>query len=105
MNTVKQIETGRRFDEKASLLINDMLEKCMRTEEGRFMLIHLAEAAGYREKTFTGNSRTFYNEGKRSVGIGIIESMRKISFSLYQQAEAEYEAKLEEVKRYAEGEK
>lgn len=102
MDQFRQLEINKRFDKKAAELTREKLEKCMESEEGRFMLIHLAELSGYRGETFTGNSKTFFNEGKRSIGIWIMETMRKISFPLYQKAEAEYESHLNSIKHYAE---
>ena len=86
------------FDETAGKIVKDEIDKIMQTPEGRFVLMHLVELTGYRENTFTKDSRTFYNEGRRSIGIWIMETMTAASLELRQQAEREYADKVAEVK-------
>lgn len=44
-------------------------KKIMATKEGRWFYIRILQLTGYEAKSFTGNSQTFYNEGRRAVGI------------------------------------
>jgi hypothetical protein len=90
--------SGTIFDETAGKVVKDEFDKIMQTPEGRFVLMHLVELTGYRENTFTRDSRTFYNEGRRSIGIWIMETMTAASLKLRQQAEREYAEKVAEVK-------
>ena len=52
-------------------LEKDDLKKILVTPEGLRFLWRLLEIAGIYQTTFTGNSTSFYNEGKRSVGLQI----------------------------------
>ncbi len=90
--------SGTIFDETAGKVVKDEFDKIMQTPEGRFVLMHLVELTGYRENIFTRDSRTFYNEGRRSIGIWIMETMTAASLELRQQAEREYAEKVAEVK-------
>lgn len=39
--------------------------------DGKLLLFRLIEETGVFASSFTGNSTTFYNEGRRSVGLGL----------------------------------
>lgn len=41
---------------------------------GKRVLSDLLESCGVFETSFTGNSRTFYNEGKREIGIILLHN-------------------------------
>lgn len=63
------------------------------TETGRWFITRLLDATGIHAKSFTGNSETFYREGKRAIGIYVlqqIESLGMDGLRLKQQAEIEY---------------
>ena len=64
----------------------------LHSEEGRWFLARLMKAEGLNASAFTGNSATFYNEGRRAVVIGIrdkIEALGKSELSLLHEAELE----------------
>ena len=94
--------SGAVFDKTAGKVVQDEFDEVMQTPAGRFVLMHLIELTGYRENTFTKDSRTFFNEGKRFIGIWIMETMTAASLELRQQAEREYAAKVSEVKEITE---
>ena len=52
-------------------LEKDDLKKILGTPEGLRFLWRLLEIAGIYRTTFTGNSNSFFNEGRRSVGLEI----------------------------------
>ena len=88
-------EQARR--DKEALL--DMLG----SESGRWFLMRMLDVTKVNSMCFTGNSKTFYNEGRRDVGLGIIKSILALGLQgieLKQQAEmeyAEFQLKLQEL--------
>lgn len=73
------------------------------SESGRWFLMRMLDATKVNSMCFTGNSKTFYNEGRRDVGLGIIKSILALGLQgieLKQQAEmeyAEFQLKLQEL--------
>ena len=45
------------------------------SESGRWFLMRMLDVTKVNSMCFTGNSKTFYNEGRRDVGLGIIKSI------------------------------
>lgn len=72
----------------------DALLKIMQIPEGRWLIMQLLDWSMYKGAAFTGNSQTFYNEGKRAMGIYLDQAMKQAlgieHFDLIQQAEKEY---------------
>lgn len=75
----------------------------MGSESGRWFLMRMLDVTKVNSMCFTGNSKTFYNEGRRDVGLGIIKSILALGLQgieLKQQAEmeyAEFQLKLQEL--------
>lgn len=73
------------------------------SESGRWFLMRMLDVTKVNSMCFTGNSKTFYNEGRRDVGSGIIKSILALGLQgieLKQQAEmeyAEFQLKLQEL--------
>lgn len=73
------------------------------SESGRWFLMRMLDATKVNSMCFTGNSKTFYNEGRRDVGLGIIKNILALGLQgieLKQQAEmeyAEFQLKLQEL--------
>ena len=73
------------------------------SESGRWFLMRMLDLTKVNSMCFTGNSKTFYNEGRRDVGLGIIKSILALGLQgieLKQQAEmeyAEFQLKLQEL--------
>lgn len=73
------------------------------SESGRWFLMRMLDVTKVNAMCFTGNSKTFYNEGRRDVGLGIIKSILALGLQgieLKQQAEmeyAEFQLKLQEL--------
>lgn len=73
------------------------------SESGRWFLMRMLDVTRVNSMCFTGNSKTFYNEGRRDVGLGIIKSILALGLQgieLKQQAEmeyAEFQLKLQEL--------
>ena len=70
------------------------LAAVLATEEGRWLLERLLDTAAYRANVFTGNSFTYYNEGRRSVGVDInnkiVQLLGMQGVNLRQKAEREH---------------
>lgn len=76
----------RRRDEEA---LRDLLGN----ESGRWFLMRLMDFTKVNQSCFTGNSHTFFNEGKREVGLEIMRMMAGLGIEgvkLKQTAELEY---------------
>lgn len=73
------------------------------SESGRWFLMRMLDVTKVNSMCFAGNSKTFYNEGRRDVGLGIIKSILALGLQgieLKQQAEmeyAEFQLKLQEL--------
>lgn len=55
------------------LLLN--AKAVMETTAGRRLLWHILDICGIYAPSFTGNSQTYFNEGRRSVGIHLLGLM------------------------------
>ncbi len=81
----------------------ESLVEILNSESGRWFLMRLLDATKVNAVCFTGNSKTFYNEGRRDVGLGVIKSISALGLEgirLKQQAEmeyAEFQLKLQEL--------
>ncbi len=75
-------------------------QKILETKEGRWLFERLLEKTAYRANVFTGNSWTYYNEGRRSIGVEIDQWIADLlgmqGVELRQQAEREHIAFREE---------
>lgn len=48
------------------------------SEEGRWFIARLLKNEGLNTSAFTGNSATFYNEGRRSVAVDIYQNIKRL---------------------------
>lgn len=55
----------------------------LKTRAGRDFIWHTLSLTNLYGDIFTGNSTTFYNEGKRSIGIQILELLEDVSKTAY----------------------
>ena len=58
-------------------------QRVLATPEGRRVLWELMEFCGVYTESFTGNSQTFYNEGRRAVGLKVINDILDVDPGLY----------------------
>lgn len=63
--------------------------KVMATREGRHVLWKLLEFTGPMRDGFTGNSTSFYNQGKQATGKFLYGEMDRLCFDLYVEARTE----------------
>ena len=76
----------RRLDQSALLSL-------LKNKEGRWFLMRMLDATGINSNSFTGNSTTFFNEGKRQVGLELLSRISELGINavkLKQKAELEY---------------
>ena len=69
------------------------LMSLLKNKEGRWFLMRLLDATGINANSFTGNSHTFFNEGKRQVGLELLARIQELGIDavkLKQKAELEY---------------
>ena len=80
------LEEIHRLDQNA-------LKSILKSTEGRWFLMRLLDATGVNSNSFTGNTTTFFNEGKRQVGLELLARIQEIGLDavkLKQKAELEY---------------
>jgi len=73
----------------------DALNHVLSTELGRWFFCRLLDNTDILKRSFTGNSETFFNEGKRSVGLKYMQMLGAIGDGVegvlkYHQAQLEY---------------
>ena len=54
------------------------LETLLKSEEGRWFIARLMKNEGLTTSAFTGNSATFFNEGRRSVVVDIYQNIKRL---------------------------
>lgn len=57
----------------------------MSHKQGRRIVWRILEKAGVYRQTFTGNSETFFLEGKRSIGLFVLAEVHEVSADAYVQ--------------------
>ena len=55
----------------------DAYKKVFNTPEGRVILKDIFQKAGMWFTTFTGNSQTYFNEGKRELGLYVLKRVTR----------------------------
>lgn len=73
----------------------DALNHVLSTELGRWFFCRLLDRTNILKQSFTGNSETFFNEGKRKVGLTYMNDLASIGDGVegvmkYHQAQLEY---------------
>lgn len=73
----------------------DALNHVLSTELGRWFFCRLLDRTDILKQSFTGNSETFFNEGKRKVGLVYMNMLGQIGDGIdgvkkYHQAQLEY---------------
>lgn len=81
-----QMQELHRLDQKS-------LRAILKTKDGRWFLMRMLDSTGVNSNSFTGNSHTFFNEGKRQAGLELLARIQELGLEgvkLKQQAELEY---------------
>lgn len=67
--------------------MNKELERALlfilQTEQGRMYLSEVLDFCGLYQTSFTGNSETYFKEGKRNVALKIMADMAKVDPNSY----------------------
>lgn len=77
----------------------------LNSTEGRWFLMRLLDLCNVNASCFTGNSHTFYNEGKREIGLQVMRMVAALGLegvTLKQRAELEYIEHQQKMKNLAE---
>jgi len=81
----KQVkEAGRKVERKREKELND-LRRILSEDFGRRFIWRYLELCGVFKSSFTGNSETFFNEGKRVVGLTMIKDINDANPEAYLQ--------------------
>lgn len=67
-----------RTEQRAERDLLKALELAMAVPASRVLVRWILEQCGLFEPSFTGNSETFYKEGRRSIGLEIIAALNKV---------------------------
>ena len=89
----KQAKIQKLLMQEIHRLDQNSLTSILKNKEGRWFLMRLLDATGVNSSSFTGNSTTFFNEGKRQVGLELLARIQELGFDavkLKQKAELEY---------------
>lgn len=65
----RQVLTQKQREKRDQLLLENGERYVMSDARGRYFIRWLLAECGMYRQSFTGNSETFFNEGKRAVGI------------------------------------
>lgn len=68
----------------------EQMKAVLATKEGRDVIWRILEQTGLYKDAFTGNSSTFYNEGKRAIGLYLIEEMLSADAEAYVKLQMEH---------------
>jgi len=63
--------------------IKHAMREVMKTTSGRTLMWEILDLCGLYSQVFTGNSQTFYLEGKRSIGLSILQIMQDTDRKMY----------------------
>lgn len=101
MRAITDVAEDRRAKMLSQFFLQEMMRRdadalrfILKHKEGRWFLQRLLEQTMVTGEVFTGNSTTFYNEGKRHMGITLLENIRSLgkeAILLRQKGELEYE--------------
>lgn len=100
IDTSKQDTIKKKDDSKRRRELND-IRKVLSSAEGRRLYWKILSHAGLYKSSFTGNSNTFFLEGKRSEGLFWLDELMQAEPTLYAQMQAEHysEAKSEQLQQ------
>lgn len=80
----KQVEEAKKKEHNLSSQELEDLRVVLSTVEGRRYMLGLLQRCRIYKESFTGNSHTFYNEGKRNIGLKLFGDLHKGALDLYQ---------------------
>lgn len=72
----------------------DDLEFLLKQPSGKRFIAGMLAEAGVFDKTFTGNSKTYYNEGRRSIGLELFHEIMDFNPSAFSEMWEVYQSAL-----------
>lgn len=94
-------DKARKQQEMEDLAMSQKYRNVFGTPEGKEVFRDLMEFCMTFQRTMTGNSWTYFNEGKRAVGLHILMRREQGWESMMQSFRNEHEKKLKEEMKYA----
>jgi hypothetical protein len=70
-------------DEKSHSHLLGCMREVLRSEQGKDVIWNILGMCQLYSESFTGNSTTFYNEGKRAVGLEILQLLEDVNPAAY----------------------
>lgn len=70
-------------EDKEQAAFNGNVRELLKTSFGKAVLWAILEEAGLYTPTFTGNSQTYYLEGKRDMGLFVLEMIQDADPTAY----------------------
>jgi len=70
----KRVKTSKTRE----LSVADGLKDCLKTKQGRDFVWDILSVTGVFRSSFTGNAVTFFNEGRRDVGLQLLARITKL---------------------------
>lgn len=79
----RQVAKAQRREKRKAAQADDDLRAILSEPEGRRFVWRLLGFTGIFRTSFTGNSETFFNEGKRIVGLTVFADAHRVCPDLY----------------------
>ena len=70
-------------EEKEYELLLANVRKVLKSRAGKAVIWHILSMGNIYSDSFTGNSTTFYNEGRRAIGLQILQLLEDADTTLY----------------------
>ena len=70
-------------DEKQHDYLLGCMREVLKSRQGQKVIWHILGMCQLYSESFTGNSTTFYNEGKRSVGLELLQMLEDTDKTAY----------------------
>lgn len=93
LDTTRLEKLDQKEKDKRKREIND-LKKLLSMPEYRRLLWRIWGEAGVYNDSFTGNSQTFYNEGRKSIGLWMLREAIAADPQAFAQIQSEYISEL-----------
>jgi len=77
-------------NENVEDMIDEGLRELVSNRNGRELVWWMLSEAGIYQTSFTGNSTTFFNEGKRSIGLVLLDRLIRMRPDAYAQMIGEH---------------
>lgn len=70
-------------EDKEYLALKENIRELLKARPGKELIWHLLKICNLYGQNFTGNSQTFYLEGKRSVGLELLDLLQDVDPTAY----------------------